>query len=182
MYGLIHKAIRDCVTDAHGEEAWRAVATRAGVDESVFVSMESYPDKTTYGLIAAACEELKVDTGSLLRAFGRFWVLHTARVEYGPLLEFGGSDLESFLKNLDRMHEQVAISFTNLQGPSFELQHEADGTVLLHYRSIREGLADFVTGLLDGLSEHFSEPLTVEHVEAKSDGADHDVFRLRIGS
>ncbi|NRA96321.1 MAG: heme NO-binding domain-containing protein [Planctomycetes bacterium] len=182
MYGLIHKAIRDCVKDAHGEETWRAIATRAGADDSVFVSMESYPDETTYGLIAAACEELKVDTDSLLRAFGRFWVLHTAKVEYGPLLDFGGTDLQSFLKNLDRMHEQVAISFADLQAPSFELQHEADGSALLHYRSMREGLSEFVTGLLDGLSTHFSEPLTVEHVEAKSDGADHDVFRLRIGS
>ncbi len=182
MYGLIHKAIRDCVRDAHGEDAWQAIATRANVDESVFLSMESYPDETTYGLISAACEELEVETGTLLRAFGRFWVLHTAKVEYGPLLEFGGSDLESFLKNLDRMHEQVAISFTNLQGPSFELEHEADGSALLHYRSTRNGLADFVTGLLDGLREHFSESLTVKHIEAKSGGADHDVFRLRIGS
>lgn len=180
MYGLIHKAIRDYIRMTHGDASWELVQARAGVDESAFVSLQGYSDEITVGLLASASEELGEPLPALLHEFGRYWVLHTARLEYGPLFQFAGTDLLSFLKNLNAMHEQVAISFSNLQQPSFALESREDGTLALHYESIREGLAPFVLGLIDGLSEHFKERVEVELIEAKADGADHDVFRLRL--
>lgn len=46
----------------------------------------------------------------------------------------------------------------------------------LHYYSHREGLAPFVVGLMQGLGKMFKTPVTVRLVEAKTQGADHDVF------
>ena len=180
MYGLIHRAIRDCVKASHGEAVWSEIAQRAAVDESVFVSMEGYPDEVTIGLLVVASEELEEDLSVLLHEFGRYWVLHTARLEYGPLFEFAGTDLLSFLSNLNAMHEQVAISFSNLQQPFFALEEKQDGCLLLYYESVRDGLAPFVIGLIDGLSEHFETPVEVTLVEEKSKGSDHDIFELRI--
>lgn len=182
MYGLIHKAIRDCIKDAFGEEACARVVVEAELDESHFVSMESYSDDVAFGLIGTACEQLDISQEELMKAFGRYWVLNTAKLHYGPLMTFGGRDLNSFLRNLDAMHEQVAITFANLKQPSFEVEAQTDQQVLLHYRSVREGLSAFVVGLLEGLSEFFEEAITVDLVESKSDGADHDVFRVAFCS
>ena len=182
MYGLIHRAIRDCIKEAHGDASWEKVRRSAGADESQFVSMQAYPDEITFGLIENACKILAVEPDDLMHAFGRFWVLVTAKTHYGALLEFAGRDLLTMLENLDTMHEQVAISFVNLQQPSFEVERESTASVLLHYRSIRDGLSAFVLGLLSGLSEHFSSPVDVDQLESKADGADHDVFRVTVQS
>ena len=182
MYGLIHRSIRGYVKTTYGDTVWAQIESKADLDESAFVSMQGYPDEVTVRLLVSASEELGEPLSDLLDQFGRYWVLHTARVEYGPLFEFAGTDLLSFLRNLNAMHEQVAISFANLQQPSFALESKEDGTLLLHYESIREGLAPFVIGLIHGLAEHFDEAVEVELVEARTDGTHHDVFRLRIPS
>jgi predicted hydrocarbon binding protein len=182
MYGLIHRSIRGYVKTTYGDTAWAQIERKANLDESAFVSMQAYPDEVTVGLLVSASEELNEPLPGLLHEFGRYWVLHTARLEYGPLFEFAGTDMLSFLRNLNAMHEQVAISFSNLQQPGFALETKEDGTLLLHYESIREGLAPFVIGLIHGLAENFHETVEVELVEAKADGAHHDVFRLRIAS
>ena len=182
MYGLIHKAIRDCVKQEFGPETWAKIEERAGADHSLFTSMQAYPDEVTIGLLTSTVEEVNVDLSELLWRFGKFWVLHTARTEYGPLFEFGGSDMRSFLDNLNAMHEQVAITFANLKQPSFTVEEAGDGTLLLHYESTRAGLSSFVVGLLEGLSEHFEQRLEIEQVESRDAGADHDVFRLTMAS
>jgi hypothetical protein len=78
------------------------------------------------------------------------------------------------------MHEHLAVSFANLRQPTFEVEGIEDGVMHLHYQSPRDGLTDFVVGLLDGLSEHFEEPMKCEVIEEKAKGAAHDVFRLHF--
>ena len=182
MYGLIHRAIRGCIQQHHGEEAWNRIQKESEVNDSHFVSLKSFPDDIAFGLIGKACETLSVDANTMLHRLGRYWVLTTAKEEYGPILNFGGRDLMTFLKNLDAMHEQVAISFSNLQQPSFQVSVAKDGSTLLHYKSERVGLSSFVVGLLDGLSERFKQPIDVEQVEYKASGADHDIFRISLGT
>jgi len=181
MYGLIHISIRQFVEGRIGETAWESLARDIGVDESNFVTMQAYPDEVTLQLVAAGSEALALSQEEFLHDLGVHWVKHTAAEFYGPLLEFAGSDVASLLQNLNRMHDQVAISFSNLVQPSFELEPQGEGEFRLHYRSSRSGLSSFVTGLLAGLGDHFNESVSVRQVEAKLDGDDHDVFVMRIG-
>ena len=151
---------------------------RSQTDASHYVSMTPYPDELTLSIIGAACEELETDAGTLLRTFGRFWVMNTANLEYSDLMALGGSDLKTFLINLDQMHEQVAITFEIYASPPSRSRRRR--YCLLHYRSERDGLTEFVVGLLHGLSEHFQEPLQIEQLKSKAGGDDHDVFRLEF--
>ena len=52
----------------------------------------------------------------------------------------------------------------------------------LHYHSERPGLAPMVVGMIKGLAARFDVPVLVEQVESRTDGADHDVFRVREDS
>ena len=166
MYGLIHISIRQFVEGQIGDKAWKKIAHSTGVDESHFITMQAYPDEVTLQLVAAGSEALSMPQEEFLHDLGVHWVKCTAAEFYGPLLEFAGNDVTSLLRNLNRMHDQVAISFSNLIQPSFELQPNGKDEFRLHYRSARSGRSSFGTGLLHGLGDYFDEPLSVQQVEA----------------
>jgi len=181
VYGLIHTSIREFVQRRVGDSAWDAIARTIEVTESDFVTMQAYPDELTLRLVGAGSEALGISQEDFLHDLGVHWVTHTAADYYGPLLEFAGNDVASLLENLNRMHDQVAISFSNLVQPSFELEAAAEGEFRLHYRSSRSGLSPFVVGLVTGLGTYFDEPVEIRQIESKLEGADHDIFLVRIG-
>lgn len=163
MYGLVNLAIKSLIEKDHGAEVWSEIASRAGCP-GTFGGMTSYPDEVTYRLVAEASERLQAPAEALLRAFGRYWVLYTAKEGYGDLLDRSGRNLEDFLVHLDDMHARVAFSMPELQPPSFEVERCADDVLCVRYYSDRPGLAPMVVGLLEGLIERFGERRVVEHV------------------
>jgi hypothetical protein len=182
MYGLVNQALEDFVRRGYGDAAWNRIRASAGLNLDMFVSMDSYPDDITYKLVGAATEVLELDAAQILEAFGEHWVLYTAEAGYGEMLAMFGSDLRSFLFNLDNLHSHVAMSFSHLRPPSFQVE-PVDGadSVLLHYRSERPGLAPMVIGLLKGLGKRFSQDIRIRQT-ARRGPDDHDVFRIDYGA
>ena len=172
MYGLVNNAVKDCISANYGAGVWATILEQAGYSELVFANMESYPDEVTYDLVGAASSVLEVDAGDLLNVFGRFWVMSTAREHYKKTLDFAGSE-----KNLDRMHEQVAPTFKNLRQPSFTTEILEHGSLHVHYESFRDGLAQFVVGLLEGLALYFEVRISIEQIAFKG-ADDHDIFHV----
>jgi hypothetical protein len=180
MYGLVNKAVEQMVCTHHGQATWEAIRTLAGIDDAVFVSLNQYPDDITYRLVDAASATLGASHADILRAFGRYWTLYTAKEGYGDLIRMSGPTLFEALHNLDNMHARVSLTYAHLQPPSFACSDETDTTLLCHYYSHRAGLAPMVIGLLEGLAEMYSTPATVEQVARRDQGADHDVFRVTL--
>jgi hypothetical protein len=179
MYGLINNAVKDCIAANYGPNVWGSILQQAGYSDMMFSNMESYPDEVTYNLVGAASTVLEVDAADLLKVFGRFWVMSTARNHYKKTLDFAGSDLVTFLQNLDRMHDQVAATFKNLRQPSFTTEILEDGSLHVHYESFRDGLAPFVVGLLEGLAMYFVVTISIEQIAYKGVD-DHDIFHVII--
>lgn len=178
MYGLINQALEDFVIQGFGTSAWHRIRQGAGINQEMFIAMDSYADETTYKLVGAATDVLSLDASHVLEAFGEHWVLYTAQSGYGEMLAMFGSDLLSFLKNLDNLHSHVGMSFPALRPPSFTVEEIEGGTgLLLHYRSERAGLAPMVVGLLKGLAKRFSQEITIEQT-AFQGADDHDIFRI----
>jgi len=180
MYGLVNKAVEQMARQQFGDDIWNAIKLRSKIDVDVFLNMTQYSDDVTYKLVAAASEVLQISPEQVLEAFGRYWVLYTAREGYGDLMTFSGSTLKEFLFNLDALHARVGLSYRALHPPSFECTDVEESSMLLHYRSSREGLSYLVVGLVKGLGERFQTPVEVEILEMKSAGADHDIFRLTV--
>ena len=179
MYGLVNQALEDYVRRGFGDGAWNATREGAGIQVEMFVSMDSYPDDLTYRLVGAATEVLGLQAAQILEGFGEHWVLYTAQEGYGQMLSMFGSDLQGFLMHLDNLHSHVGLTFPRLRPPSFEVETGAGGSLLLHYRSPRAGLAPMVIGLIKGLGKRFEQELRVQQLERRS-GDDHDVFRIDI--
>jgi hypothetical protein len=178
MYGLVNKAIQDLVIKNHGLEKWNEIRLRAGMEEDRFVSLQSYPDKLTYDLVGAASAVLGADAADILAAFGEHWVLYTAEEGYGSMLDFTGSTLPEFLKNLDLLHLRVQNMMPHLQPPKFECIEVSETEVELLYYSEREGLVPMVMGLLNGLGKRFGVAVKVIHKQKKENSGEPHRFSV----
>ncbi len=178
MYGMVNKAIEQMVCANHGEPVWEVIKAQANVDVDAFISNESYDDDVTYRLVAAASEVLKIPAETVLRAFGRYWVLETAQRGYGALMQTSGRNLADFLVNLDHMHTRVKLIFPKLIPPRIECREVTATSMQLRYFSHRPGLAPFVVGLVEGLGEMFRTPTRVQQVGWRGTDGDHDTFRV----
>lgn len=179
MYGLVNNGIQTFIVENHGEETWRAICAKAGVDGDSFETMSAYEDHTTFALVGAISEHLDLTTAQVLEVFGTYWVSFTKETAIGRLMRFEGVSLSDRLKGLDEMHDRVRLAMPHLDPPSFEYEESDDGENLLHYFSHREGLHSMVVGLLHGLAAETGEEIAVRMVESRAAGHDHDVFAIR---
>ncbi len=178
MYGLINKAVEGLVRQRFGDAMWHRIRSGANLPDEPFLSMEQYPDATTYALVGSATKELGASAEDILREFGRFWMTYTAELGYGELLRSSGRTLPEFLRNLDALHTRVQMAMNHLRPPSFSVSDETADSLALHYHSERPGLAPLVIGILEALQERFDVTIEIRHQRVDAPRP-HDVFHLK---
>ncbi len=178
MYGIVNKAVEELITQNFGAEKWEAVRTRAGIDVDFFISTEPYDDDITYKLAIAASEELHMDIGKVMVALGEYWVLQVGKKKYGGLMEAGGNNLRDFLHNLPQFHSRIMLLYPKLTPPEFRISDSKENSLDVHYFSKRQGLQEFVRGLLQGLSKLYQTETTIELIADRNSGSDHEIFRV----
>ena len=161
MYGVINKSLRDMVIEQFGEAKWSEVLQRSGVPDDSFLAMQSYDDDVTYKLAQACADEMQIDLGDALRAFGVHWVENTVAKQYETLMRAAGSDMLGFLGNLNNLHDRISSTFLNYRPPAFEIQDGDGEDVKILYLSERVGLTPFVEGLLRGLADRFNQQMEI---------------------
>lgn len=178
MYGIVNRAIEELVKENFGEEKWNAVKERSNVDVDYFISNEPYDDAITYKLAGAVSEEMEMPIESVLHAFGEWWVLKTGKEKYGGLMAAGGSNLKEFLVNLPLFHNRIMLMYPKLTPPEFKVTDVNENSIHVHYHSKRDGLQEFVRGLLSGLGKMFETEVTIDLLESREDGKDHEIFKV----
>jgi len=176
LYGLVNQGVRDLALQLGGEHLWQEIRAAAEVDDQTFIAMGNYSDDITYRLVDAASGVLGLSTSEVLEAFGRHWILYTARQGYGAFFDAMGRSLPEFLANLDAMHARLSLSMPELRPPSFVCEQLDGARIRVEYWSDRPGLAPMVHGLLGGLGELFGLTLSIHHSVSRTTGADHDEF------
>lgn len=180
MYGLVNRALQQLVCARCGDAVWQEIRAHAGVQEEVFMRMDSYPDEVTHRLVAAASEVLETPAADLLKEFGRYWMKYTMVEGYGALLSDLGPTLHDALAALDGMHARVSLLYPALKPPMFRLTDVSGDAMSLHYHSERVGFAPMIVGLVEGLGERYGVAVEVRHVVAKGEHSDHDRFDIRV--
>lgn len=179
MYGMVNQALEELVVARGGESLWDRVKAESGVSVELFVRSYGYPDEVTYALVGAASRCLDLEPDKFLEDFGVHWVLKTAEEGYSDLMKAGGKTLPEFLQRLPDFHTRIALIFPDLKPPEFRCSDISEDSLNLHYFSGRAGLAPFVVGLIRGLGERFRTPVTIQCLQSRDDGADHEVFRVQ---
>lgn len=178
MYGIVNKAIQDLVTEQFGEQEWEMVKTRSGIDVDFFLSNEPYDDDITYKLAGAVAEVLGISVHEVLNIFGEYWILKTGKEKYGGLMAAGGNNLKEFLINLPIFHNRIMLMYPKLTPPEFKVSDIADASIHVHYYSKREGLQEFVRGLLSGLAKLYQTNVSIELLQTRDEGSTHEIFKV----
>jgi hypothetical protein len=178
MYGIVNRAIEDLVKENFGEEKWNAILKRSGVEHDFFISNEPYDDDVTYKLAFATTEETGLSLAQVLTILGEWWVLRTSKEKYGGLMEAGGDSLKAFLVNLPVFHNRVMLIYPKLTPPEFRVSDISDRSIQVHYHSKRQGLQDFVRGLLQGLGKMYKTTVNIELLQSRAEGSTHEIFKV----
>ncbi len=178
MYGIVNKSIEELVVHNFGQEKWEEIKKLSNINIEYFISMESYDDSVTFTLAKTIAENLNIPLAQVLRLFGEWWIMHTGKNKYGYLLESGGENFKSFLVNLPDFHNRVMMMYPKLTPPEFKVSHIEEKSLHLHYLSKREGLTDFVFGLISGLAQFFSIDAKIEHIETVPDNFTNEILLI----
>ena len=167
MYGMINRGIEDFVVSNAGVDTWNQIKQKVDLELPEFLDSSQYNDDVTYKLIESASEVLSITPESVLRGFGRHWILYTGREGWASVFDLGGDNMVEFINGLDSMHARVQIALPEAKMPLFSVI-EKEGYLELTYRSPRPGLAPMILGLLDGLAEQFNETWDFALIESAS--------------
>ncbi len=179
MYGIVNKAIEELVIENFGEEKWNLIKNNSGIDIDFFISSEPYDDAITYQLAQSVSHEMEMSLDDVLIAFGEWWILKTAKEKYGSLLASGGNSFKEFIIHLPDFHTRVMLMYPNLTPPEFKVTEVTENNLNLHYFSKREGLKEFVRGLIQGLAKFYAVDIQIQLLESRNEGNDHEIFNIR---
>ena len=181
MYGLINNALHDMIVMHHDESTWKQIHEESGVTEDVFLTMRRYDDESTYLLVGAASEVLGAPVEDCLVMFGKHWVAEVATKNFETLMDTTGTSTVTFLQNLNALHDRITSTFLDYIPPQFQVEELGEDRYRVDYYSQRKSLTPFVTGLLQGLAEHYGDELNMISLTTEDDGeGTHSVYELKI--
>jgi hypothetical protein len=68
--------------------------------------------------------------------------------------------------------------YPKLTPPEFKVSDVTENGLNLHYFSKREGLQEFVRGLIQGLGIMFNTAINIELLQSRNEGSSHEIFRI----
>lgn len=175
MYGIVNKAVEGLIKEKHGESHWSKIKDKSDLSTTTFLSNEQYDDAITYSLLVNASEILEIDLKDILIDLGKYWIMKTGLEKYGSLMWSGGADFEKFMMNLPNFHTRIMLMYPEIIPPEFIVHKQAENTLRVEYYSEREGLTNFVYGLLLGLGEMYKINIEIEVFE-KNENQNFDYF------
>lgn len=162
MYGLIMNSIKNQIIDDYGEATWLAVKRAANYDDEGFISMNTYDDALAYTMVEAICGITGKNADEALERIGEYWIQHTGKNGYGPLLDAAGLSFAEYIANLNNMHDTVSIAMPQMIIPYFSVHDVTDNSLKLQYISNRKGLEPMVIGLVKALGKKFGHNCIVQ--------------------
>uniref|UniRef100_A0AC34Q5T6 Guanylate cyclase n=1 Tax=Panagrolaimus sp. JU765 TaxID=591449 RepID=A0AC34Q5T6_9BILA len=151
MLGWIHNCAKRMVTAKYGEETWIKALEMCDIDVNVdYDTKKNYDDSETFRIFRSLAKILEMSSDDLYEMFGTWVVKYAMETGWDKLLFCMADSLHDFLDNLNSMHffiDQIAFQ-TEMRGPLFKCETNNDGTLRLHYYSVRKGLFPMVKGLV----------------------------------
>ncbi|GLD64771.1 guanylate cyclase soluble subunit beta-2-like protein [Lates japonicus] len=137
-----------------GQDMWDKLSSLPGAQDH-FMTYTVYDDILTVGLVEEACSLLDISADVFLKLFGEHFFSFCKQAGYDTMLRTLGGDLIEFIGNLDALHSYLALSYQEMNAPSFRVEMTDDGKMLLHYYSDRKGLYHIVPGIMEAVAREF---------------------------
>ncbi|AWO95834.1 putative guanylate cyclase soluble subunit beta-2-like isoform 2 [Scophthalmus maximus] len=161
LYGFINSCLQSLVVEKFGHDTWVKLSSLPGVQDT-FMTYTVYDDILTLSLVTEACSLLDVSADVFLKLFGEHFFQFCKQAGYDTMLRTLGGNLIEFIENLDALHSYLALSYQEMNAPSFRVEMTGDGKMLLHYYSDRKGLHHIVPGIMEAVArELFDSKVTM---------------------
>jgi len=179
MKGVVFNIFSDLVTDTFGWEVWdQLIENTQPASEAIYTSAEVYPDEELVAYVMALSEITGTDAPDLIRAFGKY-MMHKFKVIHPEFLD--GQTAKSFLASVhDVIHVEVKKLHPDSLLPTFEYEDTDEHSLTMIYSSERK-LCHLAEGLIEGVSEIFGQPISLQHPVCMHQGAEHCRLELRFG-
>ena len=175
MHGVILASFRDFVLTSFGAE--RAKEILAG--SPVHLISEAYPDEEFHALARRACAVTGAEAEALMHEFGAFAGGTTFPRLYPAFFSVAG-DARTFLLTVeDRIHELVRATIPAARPPQLVVEPLSDESRRITYASPRR-MCTLLSGLLEGTTSHFGEPVDYEQTSCMLRGDELCVFEVRL--
>ncbi|CAJ1087129.1 LOW QUALITY PROTEIN: guanylate cyclase soluble subunit beta-2-like [Xyrichtys novacula] len=187
LYGFINSCLQSLVMEKFGQDTWDKLSSLPGVRDT-FMTYTVYDDVLTVSLVQEACSLLNVSSDVFLKLFGEHFFIFCKQAGYDTMLRTLGGNLVEFIGNLDALHSYLALSYQEMNAPSFRVEMTDDGKMLLHYYSDRKGLYHIVPGIMEAVARDFfdtqvtMEVLNQSEEDERTGKKEHVVFLVNQAS
>lgn len=170
MHGILFKAMKDFVVDAHGHDAWDAVRAETGLDRRVYLPIDTYDDDELFRLVEAVADLTDTPLRPLLEGFGRSAASQLLDT-YGTVVGDDWDALDLVEHTEEGIHAVLRARNPDLDPPELACRRDGDARVTVVYRSQRR-LCPVAIGLVRGVGDHYGESLTVSEERCMHEGGD----------
>jgi len=158
---MIFSELRSYAEDKLGPGSWNAVLERAGLEQSLYLPIQEYPDCEASALIAAVATANRRNLALELEDFGEF-IAPTLMKLHGHLLLPEWKTIDVIDHTEGTIHSVVRMKDSAADPPHLTTQRLGPDEVLLIYTSPRKMRA-LAVGLSKGLAKHFAETIVANH-------------------
>uniref|UniRef100_A0A0N4Z455 guanylate cyclase n=1 Tax=Parastrongyloides trichosuri TaxID=131310 RepID=A0A0N4Z455_PARTI len=154
MLGHVHIVLKDLLNIKATKKVWRSIQDRLGFTEEFFIFNKIYPDEETYQFIDTSAEELGMTHNEMMETLGEHFMDFVYKNGWKDLLQSIAYDVFGFLNAVTSLHMFIdSLAFQNkVKGPSFYCESNKDGTLKMHYYSVRANLEYLVKGIVSKAS------------------------------
>ncbi|XP_075264519.1 soluble guanylate cyclase 88E-like, partial [Convolutriloba macropyga] len=168
MYGLLLSSFADAIKETFGEEVWKQIKDKAGVQYSTFVTHQVYSETLQPRLTNASTGILKQSADEILMFQGTKFVEFCIKCGYDNFMRLLGRTLSDFFNGLDNLHEYFRQSYPEMKRVSFIVSEESRNGLILHYRSKRKGYKMYVKGQILAVAKYlFGREVKIEVKEER---------------
>ena len=124
---------------------WKKVKEQVNL-EADFVANETYPEAQLGKMGKTAMKILSLKDEEFYEGMGKYFVQLATDCGYQNLILALGRGIRDFFLNLDNLHDYLKFTFTKMKAPSFFVDTEDEGSIMLQYRTRRRGFHFYVQG------------------------------------
>ena len=177
MHGIIHKALKEYVTERLSADEWSNVLDEADIDPKLYLPVSHYPDEEITAIIGVLSDRTGNTEHAIQRDFGEF--LAPQLMDTFKAHIKAGWGIREILLALDPIYDQIRAQNEESTPPDVDCDEVARGTLVLTYRSDRQ-LCSMAKGIIVGTADYVDDAVEVSEDACMHEGDDRCELTVEI--
>ncbi len=175
MHGLIYNYLQKFVEENYSPEAWKGIIKEAGLKNSNYLPVATYPDADIVQILGAASQATGLSVDDLQEAFGVF-IAPMLMGMYPHLIKDNWKTLELLMNTEEIIHKLVRRKNPGAHPPQLQFEQVDDHTLKFHYASKRR-MSALSKGIMKGVADYYKQSMVITETK-KDDGSSEMIVAI----